>query len=65
MQVLLNQRSFELLPNASLADALAAFGAHPPFAAAVNGVFVAQADYFQHLLKDGDCIDVVQPVMGG
>ncbi|BBE09156.1 MAG: sulfur carrier protein [Glomeribacter sp. 1016415] len=65
MQIMINQRPFELLQGASLDDALEAFAAHPPFAAAVNGVFVAQRDYPQHLLKDGDYIDVVQPVMGG
>ncbi|BBO59813.1 sulfur carrier protein ThiS [Mycoavidus sp. B2-EB] len=65
MQVIINQHPFELLPGASLANALEAYAAHAPFAAAVNGVFVAQRDYPQHLLKEGDCIDVVQPVMGG
>ncbi|OIQ80598.1 sulfur carrier protein ThiS [mine drainage metagenome] len=35
------------------------------FACAVNGQFVPRARWAEHMLADGDCIDVVAPVTGG
>ena len=35
------------------------------FAVAVNGNFVGKADYDQTLLKNGDSLDVFQPIQGG
>jgi sulfur carrier protein len=65
MKISMNQRAVELADDASIADALAAFDAKPPFAVAVNGQFVARARYISHPLAEGDRLDVVQPVAGG
>jgi len=65
MNIEINLQAFTLADAATLADALAAFGAKPPFAIAVNGAFVARSQYTQHCLQAGDRIDVVQPVAGG
>lgn len=35
------------------------------FACAVNGSFVPRAQWAARLLADGDCVDVVAPVVGG
>lgn len=65
MEILINQQALQLANAATLADALAAFGAVAPFAAAVNGEFVPKARYGARPLAEGDRIDVVQPVAGG
>ncbi len=43
MNIHINQRPFDLPDAATVTDALAAFGAKPPFAVALNGQFVARA----------------------
>jgi len=65
MNIEINLQAIMLPEAATLADALAAYGAEPPFAVAVNGAFVARSQYTQHGLSAGDRIDVVQPVAGG
>jgi sulfur carrier protein len=65
MHIEVNQKSLTLNETATVADALAAYGAKPPYAVAVNGNFVARARYAQHPLHAGDRVDVVQPVAGG
>lgn len=65
MQVLINQRAFEIPERASLAEALEIFGAEPPYAVAVNLDFVHRQGYAELRLQPGDRIEVVQPVAGG
>ena len=65
MDIQVNQRALSVPEEATLADALTAFGAQPPFAVAVNGAFVARARHGDHALNAGDRIDVVRPVTGG
>ena len=65
MNIQINQRTVSIPDDASVADALAAFGAQPPFAVAVNGQFVARARHTELRLAAGDRVDVVQPVVGG
>ena len=65
MEILINQRSYELDANASLADALETYKAQPPFAAAVNLQFVPKALYTTTALKPGDQIEVIAPITGG
>lgn len=65
MKISINEQPVELADEALLTDALAAFGARPPFAVAVNGQFVARSRYAAQSLQDGDRLDVVQPVAGG
>ncbi|WP_448565750.1 sulfur carrier protein ThiS [Thalassotalea ganghwensis] len=48
-----------------LVDVICQFNAKAPFAIAINGEFVAQADYQKTLLKEGDLIDIVSPIFGG
>ena len=51
---------------ATVTDALAAFGAKPPFAVALNGQFVARArTCVEGAQYAGDKLDVVAPVAGG
>jgi sulfur carrier protein len=65
MDIQVNQKPLSLPDQATLADALSAFGARPPFAVAVNGEFVARGQHAQRALLPGDRIDVVHPVAGG
>jgi sulfur carrier protein len=65
MDIQINQKLLSLPEGASIADALAAFGARPPFAVALNGDFVARTQHAARALQAGDKLDVVQPVAGG
>ncbi|MDD2547541.1 MAG: sulfur carrier protein ThiS [Burkholderiaceae bacterium] len=65
MNLFLNQTPHELPEGATVADALAALAARPPFAVAVNTVFVPNTRYAAHLLQPGDRVEVISPVTGG
>ena len=65
MNVLINDSPHALPDVASVADALAALEAVPPFAVAVNRVFVPRSAYAVHALHDDDRIEVIRPVTGG
>jgi sulfur carrier protein len=65
MDIQVNQKPLSLPDGATVADALAAFGAQPPYAVAVNGDFVPRAQYAMRALHSGDQLDVVNPVAGG
>lgn len=65
MNITLNQQAIELQADATVADALAQMQARPPFAVAVNTVFVPKGQYASHLLQEGDRMEVISPVTGG
>ena len=65
MKILLNQQSTDLPAQASVQDALALLAPRPPFAVAVNTVFVPSAQHAQHALHTGDRVEVISPVTGG
>lgn len=65
MNVHINQQAHELPEGATLADAVAALPAWPPFAAAVNLQFVPRDRYAEHALHDGDRIEIIAPITGG
>jgi sulfur carrier protein len=65
MDIQINQKPLTLPEGATVADALAAFGARPPFAVAVNGDFVARGQHGERTLAAGDRLDIVSPVAGG
>ena len=65
MKVIINRNEFELAENATLAQAIAAIDARPPFAAAVNTQFVPRTQYAQHALRENDQIEIISPVTGG
>jgi len=65
MNIHINSQPFELAEQATVTDALAAFGAKPPFAVALNGQFVARGEHASKTLSAGDRVDVVSPVAGG
>ena len=65
MQILINQKPYELSDGATVAEALDAFGATPPFAVAVNLNFVHRHQYGETALQPGDRMEVVNPVAGG
>jgi sulfur carrier protein len=65
MEIQINQKSLLLPDGATVADALAVFGARPPFAVALNGQFVARAQHPERALNAGDKLDIVHPVAGG
>ena len=65
MNVFLNQQATELAAQASVQDALAVLAPTPPFAVAVNTVFIPRTRYASHVLQDGDRVEVIAPVTGG
>ena len=65
MNVLINLQPYELPEGATVADALAAMQALPPYAVAVNTVFVPAPEHPRHPLQAGDRVEVISPVTGG
>lgn len=65
MKITLNQQATDLQANATVADALAQMQAKPPFAVAVNTIFVPRTQYAAHMLNEGDKMEVISPVTGG
>ena len=65
MKITLNQQATDLQANATVADALAQMQAKPPFAVAVNTIFVPRTQYAAHTLNEGDNMEVISPVTGG
>ena len=65
MHVLINDAPHALPEPATVADALAAMNAVPPYAVAVNREFVPRSNHASHVLHSDDCIEVIRPVTGG
>ena len=65
MQVLINDTPHTLPEPATVADALVAMNAMPPYAVAVNREFVPRSAYAAHALKNDDRLEVIRPVTGG
>jgi sulfur carrier protein len=65
MNVFINQVPHVMDDGATLEIAIALVQAQPPFAAAVNLVFVPNTQYAQKVLQAEDCIDIISPVTGG
>lgn len=65
MNISINQIPHELPNNATVADAVAALAARPPFAVAVNTHFVPNTRYAAHTLQPGDRVEIISPVTGG
>ena len=55
----------ELSEGATVADALLAIQAKPPYAVAVNTVFVPAPEHPRYQLQAGDQMEVISPVTGG
>lgn len=65
MHVLINDTVHTLPEPATVADALVAIDAVPPYAVAVNREFVPRSAYAAHALKNDDRLEVIRPVTGG
>ena len=65
MNISINQIPHDLPDGATVADAVAAIAARPPFAVAVNTTFVPNTRYAAQPLQPGDRVDIISPVTGG
>lgn len=65
MNITINQIPHELPDNATVADAVAAVAARPPFAVAVNTTFVPKTSYVTRALQKDDRVEIISPVTGG
>jgi len=66
MQVNINGETQSVNTLESLAELLLRLGyCGETFAVALNGDFVARTAYAQTPITDGDCLDIVAPVVGG
>lgn len=61
----INQQTHQLPADAKVSDAIHAIDTRPPFAVAVNTVFVPKTQYNQHRLHHGDRVEIISPVTGG
>ena len=61
----INQQAHQLSEPASVADAIAAIAARPPYAVAVNTEFVPRTRYAVTPLREGDRVEIISPVTGG
>ena len=65
LNLLINQKPYQLPAGATVADAVALLGLRMPFAAAVNLQFVPRSQHAQHVLQDQDRVELITPVTGG
>jgi sulfur carrier protein len=65
MNIFINQIPHEMPEVATVADAVTAVAARPPFAVAVNTTFVPNTRYADHKLQPGDRVEIISPVTGG
>lgn len=65
MNILINGKVQDIANALTLADLIAQMQPEPPFAVAVNTVFVPKSAYENTQLKDGDQVEIVRPVAGG
>jgi sulfur carrier protein len=61
----INQQPHQLPEGSTVLDAINTMGAKPPFAVAVNTVFVPKTQYTQHVLHSGARVEIISPVTGG
>ncbi len=65
MKIVINGQSAVVAEQISLSEALANYGARPPFAVAVNGDFVPRNQCETKTLNEGDSIELLSPIQGG
>ncbi|MCV6605447.1 MAG: sulfur carrier protein ThiS [Porticoccaceae bacterium] len=65
MKISINGEHCNFADGITLTELLNQYGAVEPYVVAVNTEFVPRPNYDQVALKDGDLIDVVQPLQGG
>ncbi|WP_341502496.1 sulfur carrier protein ThiS [Gallaecimonas sp. GXIMD4217] len=65
MNILINGQPLQLDVGSSVHQALAAFGARPPVAVAVNGRFLPRGQHQSTRLEEGDSLEVLGPMEGG
>lgn len=65
INVFLNAQATSFSAAGSLLDFIEQHAGNGPFAAAVNETFVPKSQYGDTPLKDGDRIDIVNPMQGG
>lgn len=65
MNILINGKVQDIANALTLANLVDQIQPEPPFAVAVNTVFVPKSAYENTQLKDGDQVEIVRPVAGG
>ena len=65
MKVRINNVEHELPAGSLLGTAIETLQPRPPYAVAVNKIFVPKAEHDKTMLAEGDCIEVISPVTGG
>lgn len=65
MKVFVNGEQRELPTTATVATLLEGEGLSGRLAVAVNGAFVPRRDYAEHVIAEGDEVEVVAPMAGG
>ncbi|WP_423062828.1 sulfur carrier protein ThiS [Candidiatus Paracoxiella cheracis] len=66
LNIILNRNPHIIKNDSTVADVVhEMLDVDRTFAIAVNKTFISKQDYHKTILKDGDCVDVVEPMVGG
>jgi sulfur carrier protein len=65
MQILINQKPHEVSEQMTLDGIPLLVDAKPPFAIAVNKVFVPKNQYQETIVRENDVIEIISPITGG
>jgi sulfur carrier protein len=65
MNILINQKEFQVPSMSKLIDVIQLTDAKPPFAVAINMVFIPNNQYASTEINELDQIEIISPVTGG
>ena len=65
MTIILNGEHHPIQPQQTVQQLLTQKGFAEGIAVAINGAFVPRATYNQHIVKEGDAIEILSPMQGG
>jgi sulfur carrier protein len=65
MQIIINQKPYDIPKQMTLNEIPTIIHAKPPFAIAVNKVFVPKNQYQETIVCENDVIEIISPITGG
>lgn len=65
MRIVVNHIPREIPAQSKVSDLLHFIAAQPPYAVAVNLLFIPKTKHSEHVLNENDQVEVIAPVTGG
>ena len=65
MNIIVNGKPQTIVPSSTIEKLLAQWGYTTGIAVAINGAFVPRTTYGEHIVEDGDAIEILSPRQGG